>query len=110
MPCYQTDLGTSNKVANFTLNSTVSGSGTLGNAMDISGVLTLTNGTFKTGGNLTLISNGSGTAVVAPITDCNAVTITGDVTVERFFPAGRAFRLISSPVTTRPILDFFHIF
>ncbi len=96
----QTTLGTTNKVANFTLNSTVSGSATLGNAMDISGVLTLTNGTFKTGGNLTLTSNGIGTAVVAPIADCNAVAITGDVTVERFFPAGRAFRLISSPVTT----------
>ncbi len=96
----QTTPGTSNKVANFTLNAISSGSTTLGNAMGISGILTLTNGTFITGGNLTLTSNGIGTAVVAPITDCNAVAITGDVTVERFFPAGRAFRLITSPVTT----------
>ncbi len=96
----QTTPGTSNKIANFTLNATSSGSATLGNDMSISGILTLTNGTFNTSGKLTLTSNGSGTAVVAPITDCNAVAITGDVTVERFFPARRAFRLISSPVTT----------
>jgi hypothetical protein len=96
----QTTPGTSNKIANFNLDATATGSTTLGNAMSISGILTLTNGTFNTGGNLTLTSNGIGTAVVAPITDCSAVAITGDVTVERFFPAGRAFRLISSPVTT----------
>ena len=96
----QTTPGISNKVANFTLNAISSGSTTLGNDMGISGILTLTNGTFNTGGNLTLTSNGIGTAVVAPITDCNSIAITGDVTVERFFPAGRAFRLITSPVTT----------
>jgi hypothetical protein len=96
----QTTPGTTNKVANFSLNTTTSGSATLGNAMNIFGVLTLTNGTFNTGGNLTLTSNGSGTAVVAPITNCLDVAITGDVTVERFFPALRAFRFISSPVTT----------
>ncbi len=96
----QTTPGTSNVVANFTLNSTATGSATLGNAMGISGILTLTNGTFNTGGNLTLMSNGTSTAVVAPITDCSAVAINGDVTVERYFPARRAFRFISSPVTT----------
>ncbi len=96
----QTTPGTSNVVENFTLNSSSTGSATLGNAMSISGILTLTNGTFNTGDNLTLTSNGTKTAVVAPITDCSAVTITGDVTVERFFPARRAFRFISSPVTT----------
>ena len=96
----QTTPGTTNKVGNFTLNSTLLGSVTLGNPMRISGILTLTNGTFNTGGNLTLTSNGSGTAVVAPILNCLNVAITGDVTVERFFPGKRAFRLISSPVTT----------
>ena len=96
----QTTPGTTNTVGNFTLNSTSSGSATLGNAMGISGTLTLTNGTFNTGGNLTLMSNGTTTAVVAPITDCSAVAINGDVTVERYFPARRAFRFISSPVTT----------
>ncbi|CAN1501487.1 Secretion system C-terminal sorting domain [Flavobacteriaceae bacterium] len=97
---YMNETLGNNKLANFTLNSTVSGSVTLGNAMDIYGVLTLTNGTFNTGGNITLKSNGLGTAVVAPILNCGNVAITGDVTVERFFPAGRAFRLITSPVTT----------
>ena len=97
---YMNETLGNNKLANFTLNSTVSGSVTLGNAMDIYGVLTLTNGTFNTGGNITLKSNGIGTAVVAPILNCGNVAITGDVTVERFFKKGRAFRLISSPVTT----------
>jgi hypothetical protein len=84
---------------NFTLNTTT-GSATLGNALDISGILTLTNGTLSTGGNLTLKSSSTKTAVVAEITDCNAVAITGDVTVEQYFPLKRAFRFISSPVTT----------
>lgn len=96
----QTTPGTSNTIANFTLNSGSTGSVQLGNAMGISEVLTLTNGAFITNGNLTLMSNATSTAVVAPISDCNSVTITGDVTVERFIPARRAFRFITSPVTT----------
>lgn len=95
----QSNPGVSNVVSNFTLNS-LAGGANLGNALGISGVLTLTNGTFATNGNLTLISNANGTAVVAPILNCEVVGITGDVTVERFFPARRAFRFISSPVTT----------
>lgn len=96
----QTTPGTTNILNNFTLNSISSGRATLGNALGILGTLTLTNGTFYTGGNLTLMSNASSTAVVAPISDCNAVAINGDVTVERYYPAKRAFRFISSPVTT----------
>jgi hypothetical protein len=97
----QSTAGVTNVLANFTLNSSASvGIVTLGNAIGISGTLTLTNGTLNTAGNLTLISNASTTAVVAPITDCNAVAIIGDITVERYVPARHAFRSVSSPVTT----------
>ena len=96
----QTTPGSTNILNNFTLNSSTSGSATLGNTMGISGILTLANGTFNTGGYLTMTSNSSGTAVVAPITNSSTVAITGDVTVERYIPARRAYRLVSSPVTT----------
>jgi hypothetical protein len=53
-------------------------------------------GTLNTNGNLTLTSNSTGTAIVDEITG----TINGDVTVERFYPAQRAFRFISPTVNT----------
>jgi primosomal replication protein N len=53
--------------------------------------------TFNTAGFLTLKSSETQTAVVAPVVG----TILGNVTVERYIPSGfRAYRLLSSPVTT----------
>ncbi|QBN20440.1 cellulase family glycosylhydrolase [Flavobacterium nackdongense] len=53
--------------------------------------------TFTTGGFLTLKSTATQTAVVSPVVG----TITGNVIVERYIPSGfRAYRLLSSPVTT----------
>jgi len=53
--------------------------------------------TFNTGGFLTLKSTAVQTAVVAPVVG----TISGNVIAERYIPSGfRAYRLLSSPVTT----------
>jgi len=68
---------------------------TLVGNLDLTGVLTLQSGVFNTGGGLTLKSNAVTTAQVAE----SAGAVTGNVTVERFIPARRAFRLIS-PSTT----------
>jgi autotransporter-associated beta strand protein len=64
-----------------------------------SGKMIVSSGTFTTSGNLTLKSDANGTAQVAAIG--SGGSITGNVTVERYIPAGkRAFRLLSPAVTT----------
>jgi hypothetical protein len=65
---------------------TIIGTTTLANALNLYGTLTSTSGTLNTGGNLTLKSVSSGTAVVAPVSG----NINGTVTVERYIPQGYA--------------------
>ncbi|SDG39960.1 PA14 domain-containing protein [Psychroflexus sediminis] len=67
-------------------------------ASELFGVLYVEQGTLNTGGNLSLGCDfGTGkTAQVAPVLGA----IVGDVTVEQCYPARRAFRFISSSVTT----------
>lgn len=78
-----------------TLNVTegaFSGSGTL----RVNQVLNkTTSGVFNTNGQLILSSNASNSAKVAPVTG----SISGNVTVERFIPAKRAWRLLTAPLT-----------
>ncbi len=66
----------------------------IGTALDLFGVLTAQSGTLVTGNLLTLKSTASNTARVAPVTG----TISGSVTVERYIPARRAWRIMSAPV------------
>ncbi|GAA4747200.1 nidogen-like domain-containing protein [Flavisolibacter ginsenosidimutans] len=87
--------GGSNTLNNFTVNRSGSNAtATLGNALNVLNVLTLTTGRLNTGGMLTLKSSAANTARVAPVTG----SISGDVTVERFIPARRAWRILSAPV------------
>ena len=65
---------------------TIAGIATLGNALNLYGALTSTSGTLATGGNLTLKSVSTGTAVVAPVNG----SISGIVTIERYIPKGHA--------------------
>jgi hypothetical protein len=65
---------------------TINGTATLGNALNLYGTLTSTSGTLTTGGNLTLKSVSTGTAVVAPVSG----TISGVVNIERYIPQGYA--------------------
>ncbi len=58
------------------------------------GVLTV-NGNLASNGFLTLKSDAGGTARLAPSTG----SILGKVTVERYYPAQRSWRLITAPVT-----------
>jgi len=71
-------------------NLTINGSTTLGNTLNITGVLTPTSGTFTTGGYLTLKSTSeTATAVVGVV----GGSVSGNVTVERFVKQGlRTFR------------------
>gem|GEM_PF-543458 len=89
-------------VGNLTINNShgvtvSSGSNNLG----VSGVLTLQSGTLTTNGNVTLKSLSiANSGVLAPYgVSGNAGTITGNVTVERFIPAGyRGYRDLAPQV------------
>ncbi|MDX5321652.1 MAG: hypothetical protein LPK45_10995, partial [Bacteroidota bacterium] len=73
----QSTSGTTNSFNAITLNTP--GTITLGNATQIDGVLTLTNGTLATGSNLTLTSNAAGSyGQIAP----GSGTISGTLTME----------------------------
>ncbi|PVD49471.1 hypothetical protein DC498_24960, partial [Terrimonas sp.] len=79
----------------FTLNRSGTGAAaTIGTALAVYDVLTITSGALTTGGKLTLKSTATNTARVAPVTG----TISGNVTVERYIPARRAWRLMNAPV------------
>lgn len=82
-----------------------SASVTLSSGMNIQGgsnhgTLTVSSGgSLTTGGNLTLKSDANGSAVIAEGSGSGSY-ISGNVVVERYIPAQRAYRLISPSVTT----------
>ena len=94
----QTTPGTTNVLKNLTISG--SGTTTLSNTLNItagssSGTVTVGAGaSLATGGNLTLKSDALGTASVGN----SAGTITGNVTVERYIPAKRAWRALTAPL------------
>jgi len=96
------DAGTVNflqsSTGNFFNNLTINCAGavTLGNTVKVAGTLTLTAGRLNTGGNLILTSTADSTAMVAQVT---GATINGTVTVERYIPAHRAWRLLTAPLS-----------
>jgi hypothetical protein len=81
----------------FTLNR-ASQTITLGAALEVVGTVTVTAGTLASAGNLTLISTASGDARVAQ----SAGSITGNVTVQKYLPAGSSRRWLhmGSPIST----------
>jgi hypothetical protein len=83
-----------------TKNFTVAHSGTtsiLNNRISVTGALTISSGTLNANNNLTLVSNASGSAVIAPV----GGNILGKVTVQRYIAHGRrAFRFLTPSVTT----------
>lgn len=88
-----------NDLKNLIVNNS---SVTLGGTLKLYGKLSFSgsNLTLATAGYLTLRSLATGTASVGDITNNGANsgnTITGDVTVERFVPARRAWRYLSMP-------------
>lgn len=85
-------INTANNLNNLTISS--GATTTLASALNIYGVLTEQAGTFNTANSLTLKSTATNTARVAPVTG----SISGTVTVERYIPARRAWRIMSAPV------------
>ncbi|MCE2833535.1 MAG: GEVED domain-containing protein [Chitinophagaceae bacterium] len=98
----QTTTGTTNLLKTLTLaGSAVT---TLGNDLQIAagaspGAVTVTGSTqLVTGGFLTLRSDANGTARIDEITSTATTPISGNVTVERYVPAGRKWRLLTAPL------------
>lgn len=89
---------------NLTISNAVNIAASPSNALNIKGTLAFgnVNTTLTTGDNLVLVSDASGTARVADITNNGANlsnTITGKVTVQRYYPARRSWHLLTSPLS-----------
>jgi len=87
------------KVKNLEINNNV----TLEDIDTLSGLLTVSHGkTFTTNDNLILKSDASGTASIAtlPVDGAGNATayIEGNVNIERYIPARKAWRLLSAPI------------
>jgi hypothetical protein len=89
-------IGGNSTIKNLTLNNSTGA--TLIAALNLTGVYTPTSGTLTTGGFLTLKSDVNGTARIAAGSSAGGY-FSGNVAVERYIPAKRAWRLITSPVT-----------
>ncbi|MDO9375185.1 MAG: T9SS type A sorting domain-containing protein [Ferruginibacter sp.] len=101
----------SNFLANSLKNLTVSNANGLSIAATVNDSLKVTgaiafgnvnNSTITTNGNLVLVSNSKGTARVADVTNKNVNSgnkFSGKVTVERYFPARRSWRMFTAPVS-----------
>ncbi|HUC82741.1 MAG TPA: CHRD domain-containing protein [Flavisolibacter sp.] len=84
-----------NTLNNLTVNRAGSGAmAVLGNALNVLNVVTVTEGALNSNGNLVLKSTAANTARVAPVSG----SISGAVTVERYIPARRAWRILAAPV------------
>jgi hypothetical protein len=88
----------SNTVFSLIVNNTVSV--ILGGTLNLTGILSVNNGQLVTGGYLILKSSASATALVGPILSGATTPISGNVTVERYIPGRRKYRMITSSVTT----------
>lgn len=93
----QTTSGTTNKLSNFTLNST-SGSVTLNNVLQVSGAVTLSNGTLSSGDSLILTSDASSTGYIAEITGTGVLS--GKITQQRYISGTADYRELAAAVST----------
>ena len=93
----QTTDGGTNALNNLTINGS-GASVTLTNKADLYGTLTPTAGTLTINDTLVLRSTSTGTARVAEVTGAIAYGAGGKVTVERYYPARRAWRLVTAPL------------
>jgi hypothetical protein len=99
----QATPGTTNRLHDFSYNRSAI-TVTLGNALQVAGNITPTSGTLATGGNLTLVSDGSGTA---NLLSGSGSYISGNVTVQRFVPStARRFRFLAPNITNGTLQDW----
>lgn len=100
----QSVSGISNNLNQLTVNRAGT-SVTAGNVFNVTNNVTISSGTLIAGNNLTLVSNASGTARVGILVA--GADITGNVTAQRYIPAGTdGWMFISSPVSGATLQDW----
>lgn len=82
----------SNTILGFTVNNPAGV--TLSGPLNVTGVVNALSGNLSSGGNLTLISTATQTAL---IDGTGSGTITGNVTMQRYLPSGYGYKYVSSP-------------
>jgi hypothetical protein len=82
----------SNTIRNLIVNNPAGV--TLAGPLNVTGILRTQEGTFASGGFLTLSSSGTGTALIDPAGTGN---VTGNVTMQRYLPSAFGYKYISSP-------------
>jgi hypothetical protein len=99
----QTTPGTTNRLSSLTYNRS-SVTITLGDTVEVTGMVTPAAGTLATSNKLKLISNASGDAGLLAGT---GTYISGAVTVQRYIPSsGRRWRFLSSPSVGATLADW----
>lgn len=86
------NLFAGNIIKDLTLNN-VAGTSLTG-PLKVSGILKALNGTFNTGGFLTLLSNSTKTA---QIDGSGTGTVLGNLTIQGYLPSGYGYKYLSSP-------------
>jgi hypothetical protein len=89
-------VGQSIEAAGTLESITLLGNLNLNAATDVVGSLNLISGILTTNEHLTLKSSAGKTAIVAPVV---SGSVNGDVSVEQFYSAQRAFRFVGAPVS-----------
>ena len=87
--------------SNLTVNNTA-GLSITGEAATVRRIL-LCNGLLETNGKMTLLSGGDGTAL---IDGAGIGTVSGNVTMQRYLPAGFGYRYLSSPFVAAKVSEF----
>jgi hypothetical protein len=80
---------------------------TVNTVQNVTGILTVSNGTLFASGRLVLVSNSAGDAMVAPIG--SGATIQNQVIVQRYLPntnSSRSYRFIAPPVNNSNVSDW----
>lgn len=91
----------SNTIKNFTVNNAAGV--TLLGSLIVTGIVNVQNGSLASGGNLTLASTASGTAL---INGSGAGSVTGNVTMQRYLPSGYGYKYFSSPFQAATVNEF----
>jgi|GEM_PF-1033819 len=88
------NLTSTGTINNLTINAATGATIPAGNLVNITGTLIVSTGTLTTNGNLTLVSNASGTGRIGN----SAGTVSGNINVQQYFPGGRrAYRFFGHP-------------
>lgn len=95
-------FGSNDVVKRLELNKSLNTASVLAGKLAITDVLKSTSGTLDAGEKVVLVSTNSKTAIVEPSSGGSIANIV----VERFIPAKRAYRLLSSPVTTTTSIKY----